>query len=824
MSETPKILVVDDTESSRRLIKGIFSRRNYEVITVSSGVEALSILEQDGGVDVALLDIKMPDMDGFEVLEKIKANPRTESVKVIMLSAVTQEQDKLRTFSAGAADYVVKPFKAGELLARVETQVQLKRTEEALRAQKQLFENLVAVAHATTEKPTLEATLQNVLDVALTLTGAERGSLFLLDQAVIVTHTILARGDVTPALQQDLVGTVMDRGLAGWVVQHRQHALIHDTVHDERWLPLPDAPYTARSVLAVPIVSRPAILGVLTLIHSEPRHFNADHAQLMQAAGDQMALALRNAQIYEAQRRLADRQITLYEVLTTVGKYLDPETIARTAVEVVEQLIGWPAVALLLAEDAQTHLVVQAAAGVLSGAEGQIIPIDQGIVGRAFRTAQTQHAPDVSADPDYAVGHPDIRSELAVPLRRGERVLGVLDVESKQSVAFDPDDVVLAESLAEAIALALDNARLFQTTVDERQRLLTLIESSQDGIIFIGMDRRVRVVNTATLEFLHLAGSPEDWTGRPIREVLAELETRAPDVVHMAVDEIRRIKVGDEPPGEGEYEVPPRTLHWLNLPVVVGTSPLGRLLVLHDVTEERLLERMRDDLTRTMVHDLRNPLTALSVSLQLLETTTGDTLPSSQRQMLSSARNSTRRMLDLVNAILDISHLESGRMPLEQACVSLAKLVAAVLDLHAPLTADEGLHLESDVPSDLPPVRVDARLIERVLQNLVGNACKFTPTGGLVRVTARANASAPSQILVSVSDTGPGIQPEIREHLFQKFVTGKQEGRGSGLGLAFCKMVLEAHGQRIWVESEPGQGATFFFTLPVASKNGSLQS
>jgi signal transduction histidine kinase len=175
-------------------------------------------------------------------------------------------------------------------------------------------------------------------------------------------------------------------------------------------------------------------------------------------------------------------------------------------------------------------------------------------------------------------------------------------------------------------------------------------------------------------------------------------------------------------------------------------------------------------------------------------------------------------MLDLVNAILDISRLESGRMPLDRAEVAVGDLITATVAAQLPVALEKDLELEREVPSDLPAAWVDAKLMERVLQNLVGNAVKFTPDGGVVRVTAEIDgAETDPRILVAVSDTGPGISLQIRDRLFQKFVTGRQEGRGSGLGLAFCKMVVEAHDERIWVESTPGEGTTFFFTLPVAT-------
>ena len=169
--------------------------------------------------------------------------------------------------------------------------------------QKQLFQNLVAVAHATAEGLSLEDTLQNVLNVAAQLTGAERGSLFLLNAAQVVTHSLLTYRGVTPAERQDIVRRVMDRGLSGWVVRHREAVLIGDTARDERWLASPGEGHPVASALGVPILSGTALVGVLTLSHSQPDRFKDEHLSLMQAAADQMALALRNAQIFDEQRR-----------------------------------------------------------------------------------------------------------------------------------------------------------------------------------------------------------------------------------------------------------------------------------------------------------------------------------------------------------------------------------------------------------------------------------------------------------------------------------------------------------------------------------------
>jgi signal transduction histidine kinase len=128
---------------------------------------------------------------------------------------------------------------------------------------------------------------------------------------------------------------------------------------------------------------------------------------------------------------------------------------------------------------------------------------------------------------------------------------------------------------------------------------------------------------------------------------------------------------------------------------------------------------------------------------------------------------------------------------------------------------EKRLVMDNDIPASLPRVAADPELLSRVLENLLGNAVKFTPYGGCVTVSASALPGEP--VRVAVRDTGPGLQPEVKRNLFQKFVSGRHAERGSGLGLAFCRLAIEAHGGRIWADSEPGQGTTVHFTLPVAN-------
>ena len=175
---------------------------------------------------------------------------------------------------------------------------QLKSEKAAFQAQSKLLENFVSQARSTGKEEKLISILQQTLEVFVGLTGAEKGSLFLLDRNGVVIESILTRGDATPEQRSQLIGRVLDKGLAGWVRHHRQIGLIEDTQTDDRWLDLPDQPYSVRSALAVPILRDEKLLGLLTLLHARTGHFSQEIADLMEMTAVQIAIALENARLY----------------------------------------------------------------------------------------------------------------------------------------------------------------------------------------------------------------------------------------------------------------------------------------------------------------------------------------------------------------------------------------------------------------------------------------------------------------------------------------------------------------------------------------------
>lgn len=235
---------------------------------------------------------------------------------------------------------------------------------------------------------------------------------------------------------------------------------------------------------------------------------------------------------------------------------------------------------------------------------------------------------------------------------------------------------------------------------------------------------------------------------------------------------------------------------------------------------ERLkeLEGHRDDLTHMIIHDLRTPLTSVSAAIQTMELV-GEVNPD-QHEIIEIAITGANELLATINSLLDVEKLESGAMDLDYVLLSLPIVIASAVAQVAPLAEAKGLNFVQEVSIDLPWLRADENKLQRVLVNLFGNAIKFTPSGGTVTLHARMSEEN-QWVEFAVEDTGEGIPAEEFERVFEKFgqVDAAQNGHtlGTGLGLTFCKLAVEAHGGHIELKSTPGVGSTFSFTIPLES-------
>jgi PAS domain S-box-containing protein len=241
--------------------------------------------------------------------------------------------------------------------------------------------------------------------------------------------------------------------------------------------------------------------------------------------------------------------------------------------------------------------------------------------------------------------------------------------------------------------------------------------------------------------------------------------------------------------------------------------------IYHDISSRVELEEMREDLIAMLLHDLQSPLGNVISTLELLRLqVAGNNPDETLLLLLDIAARSSEQLQRLITSLMDISRLEAGQPVGQQTATPLVRLVAEAYDIEQPNFERRGVRLHTDLPRDLPLLYVEPNVISRVLLNLFDNALKYSADGQAVTVSA-----APGQdgmALISVSDRGAGIPPEFREVIFDKFrrIKSESSGKGLGLGLAFCRLAVEAHGGRIWVDDAPGGGARFNLTLPTAEE------
>jgi NtrC-family two-component system sensor histidine kinase KinB len=349
--------------------------------------------------------------------------------------------------------------------------------------------------------------------------------------------------------------------------------------------------------------------------------------------------------------------------------------------------------------------------------------------------------------------------------------------------------------------------------ISERNKGEAILASIGDGLVIFDAELKVTGINPAARQMLGLTLTetstlqytdiiPDSTVCDLIRSAI-KTET-APEIP----DEQRIIAVSD---GKRSRQ------YLFAITVICGRDRKlsGIVLLFKDITRLKEVEQLKSDFVMAASHELRTPLTSLEMSVDLLmEYCTQTAFPEKYRSLLETAHEEVLRMKALISDLLDLSKIESGRIEMEFEQVKVSTLFDNVQTVFNSQAAIKEVTLNSDIPDSLPEVRADANKVAWVLTNLISNALRYVNKGGSIKLLAHGIGS---HVHISVQDDGPGIPTEYQSGIFQKFVQVKgRESGGSGLGLAICKEIVRAHGGTIWVDSAPGRGSTFTFTLPIA--------
>jgi signal transduction histidine kinase len=574
-------------------------------------------------------------------------------------------------------------------------------------------------------------------------------------------------------------------------------------------------------------------LGTIIFYFDEPQVFSEDDIQILRAFTNQAAQAIRNAQKYTTTDRALERRAEQMTALALLGRQLtatmNMRAICSLVLSRVLELTSANAGLVALVDETAKEWFVGAQSGYPPLMTLNDAALRQSLIGRVIASGQPLRTIDISREqPEPTILYSG-RSHLSVPILRSGHAVGVITLESDQAAMFSEEDSTFVTQVANQTVIALDNTRLFERIAEARDRMQVILNTMTEGILLLDRSGSIALANPR-MDLLGLQASQllnqrlDALLERPELDLARRMGFQSSEQVRAMLKDLRAGWSGLAPV---EYTVQGEQgmLHIQRDSIPVGGEngdPLGILLVFYDETEEKELAQIQDDLRSMIVHDLRSPLTAVTTGLKLLR----DVVPQDNKlrpiieTTTETSQRAIRKLLQRVDSLLDISRMENGQVHLEIEPTELSGLVSNVFGELRPLAQELEVELISQVEG-LPVLAIDPDKIERVLQNLVDNALKFSPMNSTITIRARRQPGDDPvrRVRVEVLDNGPGVPEDYKQRLFDRFVQVKgQRGgrRGTGLGLTFCRMVVESHGGTIWVEDNPTGGSIFAFTLPLA--------
>jgi PAS domain S-box-containing protein len=615
-----------------------------------------------------------------------------------------------------------------------------------------------------------------------------------------------------PVVRPHPVLDVMESGASQLVPEISAEMLEGAAQSPEHLQAIRDLGFTSSMIVPFRGTTRPLGAMVFVMAESGRRYRSADLA-LAEEVARRAALAIEQADLYDAERRAraaaerAGRRLhELQSVTEAALAYRSLDELLHELLDRIRALLEADTAAILVHED--DDLVARAAKGLEEEVEqGVRIPVGKGFAGRIA----AQRRAIVIEDVDHAdvlnplLREKGVKSLLGVPLVVEGEVLGVLHVGTLAKRLFTEDDARLLQLAADRVALALENAALYQET-EQRADAARVLAHVADGVLLLDADGIVRLWNPAAER---ITGLPADRVlDRPAAEAIPGWETIG-----------RLVRVAPSPaPASARAESVPIEIDgqevWLSISGVGFAE--GTVYAFRDLSEERALDELKTDFVATVSHELRTPLAAVYGAAMTLRRRDIQFEEEHRERLVSIIANEADRLARIVDDILWASRLESGRLHFGIESCDAGAIAAEVVEA-AKAHLPERVSVELVVPPSVPEVAGDADKIRQVLVNLIENAVKYSPKGGTVEVHVEP---LERRLRVSVRDEGLGIPLTEQQRIFEKFYRldpNLTRGvGGTGLGLYICRELVRRMNGRLWVASKEGQGSTFFFELPLA--------
>ncbi|MBN2026275.1 MAG: GAF domain-containing protein [Actinobacteria bacterium] len=509
---------------------------------------------------------------------------------------------------------------------------------------------------------------------------------------------------------------------------------------------------------------------------------------------------------------------TLYAVSLKFASTLDDEEMMDILLDNASYLVPNDAIAVSLLETPEL-LHVKAYRGLddretemfVAGAENNPLYISASAV-----------LPVILKDPDEDPRFQEFMngvgftSLITVPLYASSSVIGVLCCFSRDREAFDDDDARLLLTLSSESALALEKAALYQTTLEDKKKIETIINSLTDGLMVLDQEGRLVLANPFIARLMDL--EEEDYD-RNLAEIF-ERSSYTIEFKDLSLEEALEgvLSCGQSAKNEMVIDTEPPIIFqvfWVPLAYVEGKAA-GAVILLHDITDFVELDRMKSDFISIVSHELKTPLTSIKGFVRLIAAGRVGPVTGKQRHYLDVVQKQTESLTLLINDLLDLSRIEAGIIEVCRKPLMLSEVIGGVVQQLDNLAHEKHITLRVEMAEDLPMISGDYARLGQVFMNLIHNAIKFTPQGGDIRVKA---ISTGGHCLVKISDNGIGISAQDLPRIFDKFYqvdsSSTRRQSGTGLGLSISRQLVTAHGGEMWVNSTKGKGTTFSLTLPL---------
>jgi signal transduction histidine kinase len=622
---------------------------------------------------------------------------------------------------------------------------------------------------------------------------------------------------------------------------------------------LVDESEETQSIVAVPMILSGRNLGMLSAQCYQAGVYTEEDVQILGTLANQAIVAIQNGRLFAETQNLASQlelrvvertaQLqreqqnteTLLRILTEVSSSLDLDRALNRTLSLLIEAVGAEqgTIMLLQAEDNLLHY--RAGYGYLtdrteSGDRRFTLRVGEGLAGWVVQHREAVLVHDLHQDPRWmrSTTGQDHRSAIVVPMQVVEDVIGVLMVFQREQNSFSVEMLNLVRAIGNQVAVAINNAHLYELIRDQAERLGVMLRKEQedasrsqaileavaDGVLVTGMDNRITFVNSSTERILAIqqskliGNSLDSFGGLFGKSANTWMET-----IRRWSEDPTSHQHGDTYAEQLQLENERVALVHL-APVILQNDFLGTVSIFRDITREVEIDRLKSEFVATVSHELRTPMTAIKGYVDILTMGAAGALQENQLHFLEIVRNNIERLNILVNDLLDISRIESARVTLTPQAVNLREIAEDVLAeaLRRSQQENKPMALSLDAPPRVSPVIGDRERIRQIMGNLVDNAFNYTPSNGTIRINIQQQNG---EMQVDVQDNGVGIAPEVQPRVFERFFRGEHPlvlaTPGTGLGLPIVRQLVEMHNGRIWMNSTgvPGEGSTFSFTLPI---------